>query len=263
MSDIVLFHLPPSGYSQVARILLAEKGVRYRSRYVFGGPPKFAGYAPWYMRMNPQGTVPTLRVDGLAVPGSIAIGRYVEEHMPGPSLIPDDPVPRGSMEHWLDIFEGTSLGVISYGSLSGRKKRNATWMNNARLRNLRKRQRKNPELADLYAAKIEYIEKFMRSIANSAEVAKNVAKLNSDLDALGPLLGAQPFIAGKTYSLADGAWTVLLARLQTLELAPFNGRRALESWYQEMRERPSFAQADVWESMSMGRMIKVAFRLLV
>ncbi len=60
MSDLILYHIPPSLYSQMARLALAGKAVPYKSHYIAGGPPTFESYKPWYIRLNPGGTVPTL-----------------------------------------------------------------------------------------------------------------------------------------------------------------------------------------------------------
>ena len=73
MGEVILYHIPPSFYSQVARLALAEKGVAYTSRFL-----AMDMYQPWYMRLNPGGTVPTMVHDGKFVPDSFAIARYAD-----------------------------------------------------------------------------------------------------------------------------------------------------------------------------------------
>ena len=69
-----LYHVPPSFYSQVARLVLTEKQIAYRAVAAVPGPPNFGTYRPWYMRLNPMGTVPTLvrgdEVETKSPPGS-------------------------------------------------------------------------------------------------------------------------------------------------------------------------------------------------
>ena len=60
MADVLLYHMPPSFYSQVARLVLEEKGVRWDGQIIWAGPPFCESYEPWYMALNPGGTVPTL-----------------------------------------------------------------------------------------------------------------------------------------------------------------------------------------------------------
>ena len=99
MTEVILYHIPPSFYSQVARLALAEKGVKYTSRFV-----AMDMYAPWYMRLNPAGTVPMIVHDGHPVPDSIAIARYVDANFAGPPLIPADEEARAGMERWIKAF---------------------------------------------------------------------------------------------------------------------------------------------------------------
>ena len=47
MSKPVLYHVPPSFYSQIVRLALAEKGIAYDSQYVIPGPASYETYAPW------------------------------------------------------------------------------------------------------------------------------------------------------------------------------------------------------------------------
>lgn len=45
-----------------------------------------------YLALNPQGLVPTLEVDGVALGQSLAIIEWLEERYPEPALLPADPV---------------------------------------------------------------------------------------------------------------------------------------------------------------------------
>lgn len=60
--QIELFHIPPSFYSQIARLALEKVGLSWVDKWIIAGPPTNENYRPRYMRLNPSGTVPTLRV---------------------------------------------------------------------------------------------------------------------------------------------------------------------------------------------------------
>lgn len=72
------------------RIALALKGIEYdyiSTRTLAPGE---------YKRINPQGLMPALEIDGQLVAQSNAILEYLEEQHPAPPLLPDDPVMRAT-----------------------------------------------------------------------------------------------------------------------------------------------------------------------
>lgn len=70
------------------RIALNLKNIAYEYVAVGSLPPGA------YAKINPQGLMPTLKVDGRFIPQSAAILAYLEETYPVPSLLPTDPVLR-------------------------------------------------------------------------------------------------------------------------------------------------------------------------
>lgn len=74
------------------RIALALKGVAYRAeRYDIIAK---AHRTPAFLRLNPQGAVPVLEIDGLVLPQSLAIIEYLDETRPEPRLTPTAPAAR-------------------------------------------------------------------------------------------------------------------------------------------------------------------------
>jgi maleylacetoacetate isomerase len=70
------------------RIALNLKGIPYEYVAVGTLPPGE------YARINPQGLLPALEVDGRSIAQSPAILAFIEEQFPLPSLLPDDPITR-------------------------------------------------------------------------------------------------------------------------------------------------------------------------
>src|SRR6056297_3107010 len=83
-----------------------------------------------YRRINPQGLMPALEVDGQSFAQATAILEYLEETVPEPALLPKDPVRRGqarafgqhitSEMHAIDVirvrrFLHNQLGVNEFG----------------------------------------------------------------------------------------------------------------------------------------------------
>jgi maleylpyruvate isomerase len=70
------------------RIVLNLKGITYD--YVVAPPVRSEDYR----RINPQGLLPALEVDGQFVAQSMAIVEFLEEQFPTPSVLPTDPIER-------------------------------------------------------------------------------------------------------------------------------------------------------------------------
>ena len=72
------------------RIALNLKGVEWTAVPVHlvrdGGEQR----QPAFLRLNPQGLVPALEIDGLVLTQSLAIIEYLEETRPAPALLPHD-----------------------------------------------------------------------------------------------------------------------------------------------------------------------------
>jgi len=255
-SGIILYNVPPSFYSQVARLALAEKGVTWQTRIIAAGPPIFESYQPWYMKLNPGGTVPTMVYDGTVLPDSMLIAEYAERHFGGPRLIPDDAGERAEMQRWIDSYREISLRELSYGSDKVRKI--GAFVNGLRIRRLRALGDKHPDMAEIYRSKEQDIAEFAAHAVDQAHMAALRAQVAAKLDALDGVLADRPWIAGQDYSLADIVWTVTVARLKLMGGAsPLEGRPALARWYDTVRRRPSFDAADVWERVKPGKLFKM------
>lgn len=261
MSKPILYHVPPSFYSQVVRLALAEKAIEYDGVYVIPGPSSYESYEPWYMRLNPGGTVPTLQHDGEPIADSRDILRYLEDRFPGPRLWPaaseheSDPI-----NHWISKLYSISFRELSYGS--PRLQKLGCWINQKRVRNLRKRQQQNPQLAMVYGAKIMDIEGFTRNARSRNCLRRTQTQIELTLFQLNDALKTQSHLAGDSYSMADLVWTVGIARMLMIGVKPFAGRSQLKEWYGRMKSRPSFAEAMVMERIKPTAILRVLWAKL-
>jgi len=261
MSDIVLYHVPPSFYSQIARMVLCELGVDFDARLAPPGPPTFDSYQPWYLKLNPMGTVPTMVHGDQAVPDSDAIMRYAAEHLSSVQLEPEEPERKQLMERWIDDLRAISIRELSYGAEQSRAA--GAKVNKMRLKVLAKRRDKYPELAEVYANKIDDIAGFAERSVDPEVTTEHRRHVDRKLAELNATLTHQAWITGDSYTFADAVWTVAVARFIMLHLDPLAGRPALTEWYSRVKARPSFAQADIWESfqiLSMLQAISKRFR---
>ena len=107
MADITLWGFDGSTHVRTVKMLLAEKHVSNFKQIplnVLKGEPKTSDH----LARHPFGKVPVLDHDGVRILETSAIVRYLNDVLPGPSLIPPTPQDRARM----DMVIGT---VDSYG----------------------------------------------------------------------------------------------------------------------------------------------------
>ncbi|TPG20784.1 maleylacetoacetate isomerase [Sphingomonas koreensis] len=90
--SMILYDYWRSSASYRVRIALNLKGVAYETRIIDLGAGDQRGEAN--RRRNPQGLVPTLEIDGVALTQSLAIIDWLDAAYPAPALLPADPMAR-------------------------------------------------------------------------------------------------------------------------------------------------------------------------
>jgi len=93
-----LYHSGLTTCSKQVRHCLREKELPYKSRYVELW--RYENLSPAYLKLNPNGVVPTLVHDGIPIINSFCINEYIEDAFPEPALRPADPVERARMRYW-------------------------------------------------------------------------------------------------------------------------------------------------------------------
>src|ERR1700755_3623502 len=85
---LTLYHNDMSVCAQKVRLTLAEKGLAYEDKHLDlrAGDPK----QPEYLKLNPNGYVPTLIHDDFVVYESTVVCEYIDDAFPDPPLKPAD-----------------------------------------------------------------------------------------------------------------------------------------------------------------------------
>ncbi|MCA9716815.1 MAG: glutathione S-transferase family protein [Myxococcales bacterium] len=263
--QLTLYHFPHSLCSQKVRLALAEKGVRYATRVVNIGPAH-ENYEPWYMRLNPRGVVPTLVHDGEPIVDSARIVRYIDEHLPGPPLQPEDPDAHAEMEDWIQRQDRFPMRELSYSSGSSFVLPLARGTILRRARVLEAHRRRNPALDAAYRARIADVQQWRRTVSSPEAIAELRAQLTDLLEALElQLADGRSFIAGERYSLADVVWTVFLARVRFLrgDGAFTSTMPRVRAYWERVRARPSFARADIRERVKPTELLPIVLPFLL
>lgn len=113
---LTLYGFDGSTYVRTVRMLLAEKNADYEQVpvNVLAHEPR----QPEHLARHPFGKVPVVDHDGMRIIETSAITRYLDEVLPGPSRIPDNPRDRARMNMAMAVFDSYGynalVGVAGY-----------------------------------------------------------------------------------------------------------------------------------------------------
>jgi glutathione S-transferase len=226
-----LYHFVLSNCSQRVRLALEEKELEWTSHHMNLGQNEHV--TPEYQAINPNGVVPTLVHDGQVVIESNDILIYLEEKFPEPSLVPSASGDRDAMAQWIERA-GSIQGTIK--SLS----------HELMFRPFRK---VGPEdvafLAENHSnrALVDFMRDYSEDgAAWKARVEQAQVEMKDVLGELNAFLGANPWLSGATFGLADISWVVNSNRLVQAQykLDPYPD---LLGWHERVTQRPAFDRA--------------------
>ena len=114
MSKMTLWGFDGSTYVRTVKMVLAEK--RYTDFEqiqvnVLAGEPK----SPEHLVRHPFGKVPVLDHDGMRILETSAIARYLNDVLPGKSLVPSTPKDRARMDMVIGIIDSYGYGALVGG----------------------------------------------------------------------------------------------------------------------------------------------------
>lgn len=232
---IELYHNDMSTCSQKVRLTLAEKGLEWESRHL--NLREADQQRPDYLKLNPNGVVPTLVDGGTAIIESTVINEYIDDAWPDPPLRPQSAPDRARMRLWtkqLDEGLHAATGVIST-SIAYRHQRLET---------------KSRAEIEAYLERMPDAEKRERQRENifkgleSSYFQAALKRFDKLLDDMQVSLSENAWLAGDTFSLADAAYIPYATRLDHLHLsAMWAERPAVADWYARATGRASYGTA--------------------
>lgn len=114
MTDMTLWGFDASSYVRTIKMLLAEKNFTDFKQVplnVLEGEPK----QPDHLERHPFGKVPVLDHDGMRILETSAIARYLNDILPGRSLIPAAPKDRARMDMVVGIVDSYGYAAMLGG----------------------------------------------------------------------------------------------------------------------------------------------------
>ena len=198
---IRLYHVPLSPFCRKVRLSLAEKKLEVElveERY-------------WerdadFLRRNPAGKVPILKIDGQTLSESAAICEYIEERHPEPALMPKDAAGRHEVRRLVGWFDDKFHSEVTSKLLYERVNKKIT----------------------------------KEGYPDSTNVKAGAKAIKFHLDYMAALLDERRWLAGNSLSLADFAAAAHLSALDYISDVDWNRSETVRDWYAKIKSRPAF-----------------------
>jgi glutathione S-transferase len=227
-----LYHHKMSTCSQKVRLTLAEKGLGFEERLV--ALERDEQISDWYLKVNPNGVVPTLDHDGGIVVDSSVINEYLEDVFPEPPLRPRAALLCARMRAWRQFIDEVPTHAIRYPTFNAVIARNYAGMS----------QDEFERLADRRPIRKHLFLKMGRSGFSQREIDNSLEQLRRTLLRMDRSLHDGLWLAGEMFTLADISVTPTIVRMEDLGLDHlWCDLPAISRWYEKVQSRPSFPAA--------------------
>ncbi|MGI9381097.1 MAG: glutathione S-transferase family protein [Methyloligellaceae bacterium] len=232
MSHFELYNAPQSTCSQRVRFVLNEKNLEFIEHKLdlFSGEQ----LQPDYLKLNPNGVVPTLIHDDKIVTDSAVIMQYLDELFSKPRrLVPQDPLKRAHMRSLVAYIDEIPTPAIRFPSY-----------NLAFLPHFRSMSEEEfIALAESKPLRKEFLltmgrKGFSESEMNAAmdRLKRAVVRMHDTMSASGG-----PWLMGEQFTLADIAVMPVIVRLEDINLTSFwDDKPTVAHWLEQLKAQDAF-----------------------
>ncbi len=196
-----LFHVPLSPFCRKVRLCLAEKKIEVELV-----EERYWEQDPEFLRRNPAGKVPILRIDNRMMAESTPICEYLEDTRPTPPLFPQDPEARYEVRRLVSWFDDKFHNEVTSKLLYERVNKKVT----------------------------------KQGYPDSTNVKSGAKAIKYHLDYMAWLLDQRRWLAGDQMSLADFAAAAHLSSLDYICDVDWNRSEIVKDWYAKIKSRPAF-----------------------
>ncbi len=196
-----LYHYPLSPFSRKVRLSLAEKKIEVElveERYWEKDPD--------FLRRNPAGKVPVLKMGNRTMAESTAICEYLEEAYPAPALLPPTPEARYEVRRLVAWFDDKF----------------------------------NDEVTTKLMGERMFRKVMGTGYPDSTNVKAGAKAIKYHIDYMAWLLDQRRWLAGDQMSLADFAAAAHLSCLDYISDVDWNRSEVVKDWYAKIKSRPAF-----------------------
>ncbi len=196
-----LFHVPLSPFCRKVRLSLAEKKIEVELV-----EEKYWEQDADFLRRNPAGKVPVLKMDEMTLAESAPICEYLEEIYPTPSLMPKDSKERYEVRRLVSWFDDKFHSEVTSKLLY---------------------ERVNKKVMG-------------QGYPDSTNIKAGARRIKFHLDYMGWLLDQRRWLAGNQMTLADFAAAAHLSSLDYISDVDWNRNENVKDWYAKIKSRPAF-----------------------
>ena len=227
-----LYNAPPSTCSQRVRFVLNAKALPFaevKLDLLAGDQLK-----PAYLKLNPNGVVPTLDHDGSIVIDSSVIIEYLDEVAPAQSFTPDDPVKRARMRALMRFIDEMPAAAVRVPTFNLAFLPRFAAMSEEDFR----------AFAESKPLRREFMLAMGRTGFPPAEMQKALDRLRRTYERMDAEIAGSggPWLLGKDISLADVAVMPALVRMADLGRAgDWADLPRVKRWFENIRAQPAFA----------------------
>jgi len=231
MPKIILHNAPQSTCSQRVRYMLHAKGWTFEEHKL----DLFVGdqLRPEYLKINPNGVVPTLIFDGAIVTDSAVIMEYLDEMSSGHSLVPEDAAERAhmrSMLRYIDEVPTPAIRIPSY---------NMAFLPHYQAMSEEEFQ----ALADSKPLRREFLLRMGRTGFPESDMEEALLRLKRGVERLSGWLAESggPWIMGKKIMLPDIALMPIIVRMDDIGLATYwDEFPEVARWLEGLKATPEY-----------------------
>ena len=228
---LTLYNGAHSTCSQKVRLCLWEKRLTFVDRRM--NMPANEHLTDWYLKLNPNGVVPTLVHGDTVVTDSSVINEYLEEVYPEEvPLMPRDPGRRAHMRAWRQYIDEVPTPAIRVPSFNAY---------------ILKMWQAIPDqefeaLVERRSVRKHLYKKIGRKGFSEPEVKEAMERLRQTVERMEEALSSSPWLSGEQFTLADVSIIPTIVRLETLgHAALWQDLGNVRDWFDRVKARPSFA----------------------
>ena len=229
-----LYHANHSTCSQKVRLCMAEKGLDFKGHLLDLGAKEQLD--PGYMKINPNGVVPSLVHNDRVVIDSSVICEYLDEVFPESSLTPDNVYDRARMRKWMRYIEEVPTAAVRFPSF------NMAFL--PRFDGLGK-DRFDKEQADTRPLRKGFFRRMGPTGFTDEDIEESFDQITKTAQRMEEALDNGPWLLGDMYTLADVIIAPLIDRMADLGFSHLWERTCphVTDWFARIQARPAFAKA--------------------